>query len=635
MIQIAQPFQNFVDKLSLPLDNGYVYIGAANQNPETNPIAAYWDAALTIPAAQPIRTINGYLARNGSPARLYAAASVYSITVRDSSGAIIITALDASTLDNLRADLAAGTGTTLLGHTPAGSGAVATTVKEELDNLRVSVFRWLTAAQIADVKTGTWYTGDVTAKRAAMYASLVAAEAYQRANKVSIEFPDGHYEIADNHMPWRNTGAGLLDYYNTALFCSPAVTFATVTPDGADVFQLNAIQNFSIFGFPKITCNLTGLSGSGSNGVSVTAGWDNLYLEVAPYNMPHVDAGAGTDGGKALTVQPATTANACGKLTAIVRAKGCAEGFGIDVNPVTMDSKATQINIDLVAEDCYMATKFSAGEATAALTLGKNSGIRIKAQAINCQRDIYLGRVRGIDIDMQVITTKTAAARRLSPSGAPWLVADTVVDSLYCTYAHNSKISVSGYKGECDYKAQVGAVVDATSGLVISTNECCIYLDIGGTAAIDNFNVKISGASSITNTVIYATPLTLTQFPAVAYTPSFFNTLIVGLQQRVVDMLVGGVLYFPYTNGIDSFQSIRRKGDGIALKSASASAGSTVSVEIEDHTGSRIFGVRNDGFMITAGRATAASVATVKQVMPIYDTANSVVGYVPIYTTYA
>jgi len=98
MQQVTFPFEQFLDTSGNPLDNGYVYVGTANQNPETNPIAIYWDAALTIPAAQPIRTINGYLSNSGTPARLYTSPSIFSITVRDKTQAIVASALDAQRL---------------------------------------------------------------------------------------------------------------------------------------------------------------------------------------------------------------------------------------------------------------------------------------------------------------------------------------------------------------------------------------------------------------------------------------------------------------------------------------------------------------------------------------------------------
>ena len=59
-ISVNQPFPIFTDADGQPLDDAYIYIGAANQNPVSNPITVYWDSALTIPASQPIRTSGGY-----------------------------------------------------------------------------------------------------------------------------------------------------------------------------------------------------------------------------------------------------------------------------------------------------------------------------------------------------------------------------------------------------------------------------------------------------------------------------------------------------------------------------------------------------------------------------------------------
>ena len=58
-LSINPPYPAFAGADGLPLENGYIWIGTVNLNPVVNPIAVYWDAALTIPAAQPIRTLNG------------------------------------------------------------------------------------------------------------------------------------------------------------------------------------------------------------------------------------------------------------------------------------------------------------------------------------------------------------------------------------------------------------------------------------------------------------------------------------------------------------------------------------------------------------------------------------------------
>lgn len=76
------PYPSYFDVDGSPLENGYLYFGAANQNPETNPITVYWDSAYLVPAAQPIRTSGGFAVRNGSPANVYVTTD-YSLTVRD------------------------------------------------------------------------------------------------------------------------------------------------------------------------------------------------------------------------------------------------------------------------------------------------------------------------------------------------------------------------------------------------------------------------------------------------------------------------------------------------------------------------------------------------------------------------
>jgi len=82
LTQVTGPYPIFTDLDGTPLDDGYLYIGEVNDDPETNPIQVYWDANLTIPASQPIRTSNGYAYRNGTPALLYTAGA-FSITIRN------------------------------------------------------------------------------------------------------------------------------------------------------------------------------------------------------------------------------------------------------------------------------------------------------------------------------------------------------------------------------------------------------------------------------------------------------------------------------------------------------------------------------------------------------------------------
>jgi hypothetical protein len=82
LTQVTGPYPIFTDLDGTPLDDGYLYIGEINQDPEQNPIQVFWDANLLIPATQPIRTSNGYAYRNGTPALIYTAGE-FSITIRN------------------------------------------------------------------------------------------------------------------------------------------------------------------------------------------------------------------------------------------------------------------------------------------------------------------------------------------------------------------------------------------------------------------------------------------------------------------------------------------------------------------------------------------------------------------------
>lgn len=88
-LSIQVPFPVFQDQDGQPLENGYIWIGTANLDPQGNPINVYWDKALTQLAAQPLRTINGYISNSGTPAQVYVDAVNFSIRVQNSKGTTV------------------------------------------------------------------------------------------------------------------------------------------------------------------------------------------------------------------------------------------------------------------------------------------------------------------------------------------------------------------------------------------------------------------------------------------------------------------------------------------------------------------------------------------------------------------
>ena len=154
-LSVSQPFPIFTDIDGSPLENGYIWIGTANLNPQTSPINVYWDAALTIPATQPIRTLGGYPSNVNTPARLYVdVTSSYSILVQNKNGSLVYSAPAATereiannisytpgpdslltttgvqaALDQLSDD---EDGSSYVGFLQAGANAVPTTVQAKL-----------------------------------------------------------------------------------------------------------------------------------------------------------------------------------------------------------------------------------------------------------------------------------------------------------------------------------------------------------------------------------------------------------------------------------------------------------------------------------------------------------------------
>ena len=114
-------------------NNGYIYIGAANQDAQTNPVTAYRDAALTVPWAQPIRTVDGYPAYQGATEGIFTASQAYSITVKDRNGNTFINeTLATDPVSVFAASLAAPTGSSQIGFLQSGTGAVPRTAQAKM-----------------------------------------------------------------------------------------------------------------------------------------------------------------------------------------------------------------------------------------------------------------------------------------------------------------------------------------------------------------------------------------------------------------------------------------------------------------------------------------------------------------------
>ena len=146
-LSIQVPYPVFYDRDGQPLDNGNIYIGVTNLDPVTNPIAVYYDEALTIPASQPLKTSGGYVYRNGTPTQLYVNAVNFSILVNDSKNTLVYSFPDGTGISPNASgvaftgfkgqvghvsDLAGNDGSDWIGFDPDGIGAVARSAQDKM-----------------------------------------------------------------------------------------------------------------------------------------------------------------------------------------------------------------------------------------------------------------------------------------------------------------------------------------------------------------------------------------------------------------------------------------------------------------------------------------------------------------------
>jgi hypothetical protein len=203
-LSIQPPFPLITDIDGQPLEDGYIWIGVANLPPIGNPIAVYWDAALTIPAALPVRTRGGYPVNAGTPARLYVG-SDYSILVQNKNGSTLYSAPDGAS-DRFSA--------AQISFLQAGLGAVVRTAQSKMRD-------------VVSVKDFGAVGDGVADDTAAIKAAADALFSGQ-----TLVFPKGTYLISQS-------GAGNTDDYGKKVMYLSGKTDITIRGDGATIKCVN------------------------------------------------------------------------------------------------------------------------------------------------------------------------------------------------------------------------------------------------------------------------------------------------------------------------------------------------------------------------------------------------------------
>lgn len=342
-ISIQPTYPIFTDIDGQPLESGYVWIGTLNLDPQTNPIVVYWDAALTIPAAQPIRTIGGYLSNNGSPANIYAAQE-YSIRVMNKNGSVIYSAANGA-INNV---FFSAIGESL--STAASAAAARSVIGAAVSgaNNDITALSGLTTA-LSIAQGGTGQTS--------------------ASNAINALLPS----------QTGNTGLVLTTNGTTASWGSPLTVGASTTLSGTAT-DITGIRS----GARRITVNFSLASTNGTSAIALQLG-DSGGIETTGY----VSGCAAIDGTNATSATNTTVA------------------FGLTTNTTTVDVAQYSGTVDLTRVDAATNAWVASSSLSADNGLGHfQNGRKLLSAELDRLRITTIGGVNTFDSGSITITVE-------------------------------------------------------------------------------------------------------------------------------------------------------------------------------------------------------------------------------------
>ena len=456
---VHEPFPQFHDRDGQPLDGGFVWIGQAGLDAQANPIPVYFDAALTIPASQPIQTHGGFAANGATPSPIYVDDTDYSIKVLDANGALVIAYPNA--VDRFPAAvITGGLSSANVTYDRALTGTQLRTVEGRLRDF-TSVFDFMTPAQIAGVQAGLFGV-DVTAPIQAAVNSP-AREIY---------FPQGGYYI---------TAPILIGSPTVAKVLRGAGRSSSIILNGGVGNALESVGN-PITQNTSITIadlNIEGQPGTG-NGIFFEY-TSQATIERVGFYGHGADAIRVENGAHIAIVDCWSRSNTGNAL----RIGG--EAYFVDVRGGTFESSQDGVEIDIAGGAfsprflTFTGCAFR-GNTNANANIGQARDVRF----FGCSFESPAG---------------SATTRHLSVDGGAGLASSVVADSCSFFGVNGTLTTVGVYAATCEDVAVTNSVIDCTGATAYNVAASAVR-----TRFFDNAVIVGTQTDASTSTFIRANP---------------------------------------------------------------------------------------------------------------------------------
>ncbi len=454
---VTEPIPQFHNRDGQPLDGGFIFVGTAGLDAQSNPIPIYLDPALTVPLAQPVQTLNGYPSNGGTPVAFYAAVGNFSIKIVDAQGLLVLSAPNVTTrLDasNLTGSISAA----LVSFIQAGTGAVSRSVESKLQD-SVSVFDFMSAAQIAAVKASTFLV-DVTAPINAAIASGAR----------EVFFPQGGYLVANDGVP--ANPAILLPSLTTGVALRGASRQATVIRNTGNGCAIASIGNVII---PNTSITISDMSIEGQ--VGTLAGVLLRYTSQAVLERLDV-TGHGTDGiafeyGAHLSVRDCWSRVNAGSGLYVGP-----EGYFVTVEGGTYETNDFGLSVGGATLPRYVTA----------------TGVAFRG---NTSHNVSLGNCADVFLFGCSLTASNATLRHISIDGGAGLASGVTIEGCSLVGVNGAASTVGLYAAKCEDVTLATSVVDCTTAAAYD-----IAASAGQTQLVENGLFAGTRTNASTSTII-------------------------------------------------------------------------------------------------------------------------------------